>query len=459
MTSPTQTLLPTTLSYLSKDGAGPSSQGRLWQAPLLMTRLARRRSTATFGAILFILALYFVSSTHRTILSSTLQLNKHSAQTYLLSLGTSRNARAERTLQSQMAQRLSYLQSRFTLHHLREDYQLLDVGAKDEPEDYGLEAYRKRLRTSYERYFAPQGLIAAWFGPHRDMWDTVESHLVPGRSPVHALESIPKNIVTSIRNKTLLPESFDRWREDHPSWNVSVYDSDDQEDYFRQVALSLGRRQTPGSRRTFLDEWLEMPYPVLQTDTYRYLKIFLEGGLWSDSDTGSTIPVEQWIGMSKPDPFVLRQDDEVLRQLEYMSALTHKDQVIPAASGATRGKGEAGPVDEAVFEDIWSGEQVSNITLPHTSAAAQAVHWTQPGFVTAIEWDAPASQKEWKQSHLARPLTLAQWTFMAKPYHPILLDALGTIMDFSQRYHAANTTKGPANGDDYFFLILDWTGE
>lgn len=51
---------------------------------------------------------------------------------------------------------------------------------------------------------------------------------------------------------------------------------------------------------------------------------------------------------------------------------------------------------------------------------------------------------------------MIQFAFVAEPFHPVLLDCLGSIMEMARKYHDGPI---PSIGDEYMQMILDWTGE
>jgi hypothetical protein len=324
------------------------------------------------------------------------------------------SSKVQRTkLEVLAASRLSYLQS-----ILSRDRLAIDLAIKNPA--YSLQDYQSRLRHYYDDYFGPLN------GAHSDIWAEVEKHLIPGRV---VDEAVPQVIHSATKDHANVSKPFSKWKQDHPTWKVNVYDEDEREASVREAFAALGRSSSKESN--FLEEFNRLPYPMLKIDTFRYLKTFLEGGIWSDGDAGSVYNVLDWPGMRGPEPgVVVQRQDDILHFLEAMPRL--------GVSSST------GP-----YEDVWSG----NPSTPSNSRQK----WTPPGLAFAVEFDAPHSGKNWKKLSLSRPLQMAQAIFMAKQFHPVLLDCVGTIMTTFALYKNKTLPTSP-KGQEYTQLVLDWTG-
>ena len=51
-----------------------------------------------------------------------------------------------------------------------------------------------------------------------------------------------------------------------------------------------------------------------------------------------------------------------------------------------------------------------------------------PSLLVAIEGDSSVDGVDWREASLVRGLQVAQWTILAKPGHPVMMDVLGRAL-------------------------------
>lgn len=281
--------------------------------------------------------------------------------------------------------RLTYLQESMGKHHLKNEVVIKNLG-----EDYGLGAYSARLNEIFQEYFAPRGRYAKGRGPYASMWERIEEHLTIGVKSTNE-SRIPHRISSSIRNTSSVPEAFEKWKTYNADWTINLYNDTDMEEYLQAQFASMGRpnvsvESEDSTQLSFIDRWHRLPYNILRVDTFRYLNIFLQGGVYSDSDTGGLYSIEQWPGMTKPHTKVFDKTDNTLRFLEALPTLYHQKQS-----------------NSSPLQAFWKVDHVKdNVTTQSPT------HWTPPGLAVAIEYDAPGGRKQWKEKKLARPLQITQ---------------------------------------------------
>ncbi|KAI9710170.1 MAG: hypothetical protein M1812_007501 [Candelaria pacifica] len=92
------------------------------------------------------------------------------------------------------------------------------------------------------------------------------------------------------RDVTTLPTQYTSWTELNPGWNINLFD-DEQIELWMAHHLTSSQGSPPSLA---LKAFHDLPRPVLKTDVFRYLVVFIEGGLYTNSDTGAILPIDQW---------------------------------------------------------------------------------------------------------------------------------------------------------------------
>lgn len=82
-----------------------------------------------------------------------------------------------------------------------------------------------------------------------------------------------------------------------------------------------------------------------------------------------------------------------------------------------------------------------------------------PSLVVSVESDAiEFGWDNWREVGLSRAVQIVQWTFMARPGHPVFLDAIGRTLKRSQEY-AEREREAKSKGETFLpDSALDWTG-
>ena len=167
---------------------------------------------------------------------------------------------------------------------------------------------------------------------------------------------IPRHIIqTHVQYEDIWDQSRS-FKELNPK-HTYLFFNDDEADRFV-------RRHMPD---TVIQAYAAMPMAVLKADFFRYIAVYVLGGVYSDLDTTCLRPIDTWT------------DDE-----------------------------------------------------------------SHVGMIVGIE----AESATWKRD-FARPLQLCQWTFAARPGHPILKRIIDKI---------ANYTSTMANRTMSVAVVMDWTG-
>ncbi|PWN27665.1 hypothetical protein BDZ90DRAFT_169051 [Jaminaea rosea] len=292
--------------------------------------------------------------------------------------------------------RLAQLHKELDVASLRDEFNLHG----DIP-DYT--AYIARLRSTYDKYFTPTK-TSSMVG---DPWSHVEAHLDPLRTSDS--KAIPHIVSSSAKNKSQIMPAFSSWAEKNKGWKVSLFDDEDASKFIASTFNELGIDQK--QQGSFSNLLTKMPSNILRVDTFRYFRIFFSGGLYVDSDTSCRHAMADWPGLKGPHPKVAHGGDDVLRFLTSVAR--------------------------------------ENLTIADDGAAPR---WTPPSLVMGLEEDSFMAREDWRAMTFAKPLQITQWAFMAEPFHPVLLDALGTVMDRTV-HELEKGTEG-----DYINKILEWTG-
>ena len=219
------------------------------------------------------------------------------------------------------------------------------------------------------------------------------------------LQEIPATISTTIRNTSEMPEEFHGWAQRNPGWKINVFDNDAQDRWLMDL---LAIPTESGLEKTVvLNAYEGLPRRILKSDMFRYLMIFLEGGVYADSDTSSVVPVAKWGQKGTLQDWT----DPILLQLAAEAqALTYGDSRQPPPP----------PVNEA-----------------------------PPALVISLETATRRDDAE--GGHLA------QYAFASAPGHPMLLDLLQHIVEVSRAVEDLR-----AAGDNRTWntdqLVFTWTG-
>ncbi|WWD17318.1 hypothetical protein CI109_101758 [Kwoniella shandongensis] len=144
--------------------------------------------------------------------------------------------------------------------------------------------------------------------------------------------------------------------------------------------------------------WQGLPRQVLKTDVFRYMAMLVEGGIYTDSPETLDVGIE-------------------------VDLPTGKSQVYD------------GPI-------VNDGSELG-----------------EPSLVVSVESDAiDFGWTNWRDVGLSRAVQITQWTFMARPGHPVFLDALGRTLRKSEEI-AQQQKDAKATGKEIIpETALEWTG-
>ena len=96
------------------------------------------------------------------------------------------------------------------------------------------------------------------------------------------------NVWMTYKVKQGLPElqqfCYESWIDMNPEYNVHMYDDADIDKQIRNKDLP----------RALPAVFESMPLPVMKADIWRYCVVYLNGGIYSDSDNACVVPIEKW---------------------------------------------------------------------------------------------------------------------------------------------------------------------
>ncbi|WVN85080.1 uncharacterized protein L203_100222 [Cryptococcus depauperatus CBS 7841] len=96
---------------------------------------------------------------------------------------------------------------------------------------------------------------------------------------------------TDLHTSNKLPNQYQSWTTLNPDWTV-LYVEDEMIDSWLADGLKLAENKDsegPVALKEML--WLKSHWGVIRADLFRYLALFLSGGLYTDTDTASVVPI------------------------------------------------------------------------------------------------------------------------------------------------------------------------
>ncbi|KAK8858639.1 hypothetical protein IAR55_002868 [Kwoniella newhampshirensis] len=310
-----------------------------------------------------------------------------------------------------------------------------------------LERYKADLQSNWNEFFHPSssGSSTGSQAPSRGtILDKALSKLslLPDPSVIsdNSSEAIPKFIYTTdLAPPDQLPDQFQSWITQNEDW-ATMFVSDEQIDEWLERSLNQGKDVDERKTRTETEmiqesggrtgdsedkdeigvveemKSLKGDWGVVRADLFRYLVLLLNGGIYTDSDTASVLPISQWAR----NPIQAQSPVAMLEVLPRLLRMAHS-----AWTG----------VDDVGFQTILEPEG-------HDRDGG-------PSLLVALEIDAPDSGTNWREEGFVRGIQIAQWTIMAKKGHPVLLDVVG---------RALRRGKEVKDGGNRDVNILDWSG-
>ena len=193
-------------------------------------------------------------------------------------------------------------------------------------------------------------------------------------------QDIPQKIITSAPNIFNMPPEFVGWKQLNPDWAIQRFDEKAMDAW---VETNLATPTDSGLDKTVvLHIYNQLPRRTLKFDMFRYLMIFLKGGVYADSDTSSVLPIAEW---------------------------GHK--------GTTN--------DMTDFRVLQLAADAQNVTHATSSdSPPTSISKAPPAFIVAIETVTTRDDRE--GGHLA------QYAFASAQGHPIFLDLLQHIVEVSR---------------------------
>ncbi|WVQ72773.1 hypothetical protein IAR50_002333 [Cryptococcus sp. DSM 104548] len=324
----------------------------------------------------------------------------------------------------------------------------------DIPTKLDMEGYTEHLKEIWQKWFISPSSSAfsrhtSPSSPSADLLRHTLSHLslIPPQLLPSSQASIPRYIYTTdLKTPRELPEQFQSWITENPEWTTMFVRDGDIDSWLEQavgvapgsrLGLSLLEEREPaveegverkrkmkraeGVPRVVEEmEWLKADWGVVRADLFRYLILLINGGVYTDTDTASVLPLERW-GISHD----THQTDPLLRTLPHLVSLL-------SSSSSPSSPPPPPPEDE-----------------------------TEPNLIVAIEVDAPATNAKWQKQTFARGLQVVQWTIVGKRGHPVFLDVVGHALGWGEKVRIdeqRGKRTGEAEREKKDGEILEWSG-
>ncbi|KAI9851614.1 MAG: hypothetical protein M1838_003208 [Thelocarpon superellum] len=109
---------------------------------------------------------------------------------------------------------------------------------------------------------------------------------------VSATLTLPHAPFSTVRREEQMPRAFKGWQRLNPDLAITIFDDQDMDTWLHQNLTTdgpFGRQRTNLWERDF-----QLLRPVLKSDLFRYLAIFVHGGWYGDSSSSSVEPIEKW---------------------------------------------------------------------------------------------------------------------------------------------------------------------
>jgi alpha 1,6-mannosyltransferase len=140
---------------------------------------------------------------------------------------------------------------------------------------------------------------------------------------------------------------------------------------------------------------------VFSADTFRYLKLLMDGGIYTDSDTSCVRPLSEWPGLQTPSPNAHILSDPLFTLAPYLLSLSpDKNPANPKSEEeAPSNQPSTGQADAGVL----SGEMLQEAISASLDDANEL-----PALVLAVKFDAPHTKADWKKRGYARSMQFVQ---------------------------------------------------
>ncbi|KAK4686229.1 hypothetical protein P7C73_g3907, partial [Tremellales sp. Uapishka_1] len=277
-----------------------------------------------------------------------------------------------------------------------------------------LSAYRAELLSTLETYLFPPSPTPLPFAFLPALLSRLS--LKPPLSP---LPPRPNRVITTEKTIDHLPVEFNRWKEIMPDWTIGYFDD--------AGLLGWVGKWFGGTRGEAI--WQNLPRQVLKTDVFRYMIMLVEGGIYTDSDTAPIIHADDWgypyTDLTPP-------------------LLSHLSRLLSVSTSFAFPKSHPSSTFSIFLHaDVYEQAKVDD-----------GSELGKPSLIISIESDAiDFGWLDWRERKMARAVQMTQWTFMARPGHPVFLDALGRTLRKSEEFERREKEEGfiPESA-------LEWTG-
>ncbi len=209
--------------------------------------------------------------------------------------------------------------------------------------------------------------------------------------------NIPHEITTSIKDVSKMPKEFHSWKERNPDWPIQRFDEKSMDAWLKSNLAST----------VLLEIYDRLPRRILKSDIFRYLMIFLNGGLYVDPDTSCIMPIAEW-----------------------------------GQRGTTK--------DKTDFRILQLAAKAQDMTHANSSQSLPtAINEAPPAIIVAVETVTTRADRE--GGHLA------QYAFASAPGHPIFLDLLQHIVEVSRAMEDLRAA-GDLRHWNSDRVVFTWTG-
>jgi alpha 1,6-mannosyltransferase len=145
---------------------------------------------------------------------------------------------------------------------------------------------------------------------------------------------------------------------------------------------------------------------AMAADTFRYLKLLMDGGIYTDSDTSCVRPLSEWPGLQSPSSNAQILSDPLFTLAPYLLSLSpDKNPANPKSEEeAPSNQPSSGQADAGVLNGKMLQEAISASLDDATEL---------PALVLAVEFDAPHTKADWKKRGYARSMQFVQVRFIS----------------------------------------------
>ncbi|WVN88260.1 uncharacterized protein L203_103461 [Cryptococcus depauperatus CBS 7841] len=332
---------------------------------------------------------------------------------------------------------------RYMLAHIEDLQQAYDETHDNEA--YGLNLgnislteYTLELLKTYKEYMLPPGTSPSH--PPLAFMPLVLSRLSL-RPPITPLPPRPNVVMTTDKSIDQMPWEFQRWKEIMPDWEIKYFDDKALDEWVNSM-FGKSKVQTI---------WQGLPRQVLKSDIFRYMVMLIEGGVYTDrSAAAPVIHADQWgYPYENQTPPLLTH----LYRLLSLSTSPHLPSSHPLSSFSPEHAYTT--VDKEMEVDVPTGKSI----IYNGPLVNDGAELGPPSLVVSVEFDSVEfGWDNWRDLGVSRAVQITQWTFMARPGHPVFLDALGRTLKNSE-WMALKEKEAKANGQKFVpDNALEWTG-